>query len=84
MARLLSIACDLAAKEIGDERPKACLSEPIGGTLDVLGATYPRYRLVLIGISVVVLGGLVLWYAKSRTGTSAVKCAGSKPLAGRR
>ena len=45
------------------------LSEPIGGTVDVLGATYPRFRLVLIGVSAVVLGGLVLWYAKSRTGT---------------
>ena len=35
------------------------LNEPIGGTLEVLGATYPRYRLVLIVVSVVVLGALV-------------------------
>ena len=57
------------------------LSEPIGGTVDVLGATYPRYRLVLIGISVVVLGGLVLWYAKSRTGTRIKAMAGNPDLA---
>jgi branched-subunit amino acid ABC-type transport system permease component len=37
------------------------LGEPLGGTVEVLGATYPRYRLVLIVVSAVVLGGLVLW-----------------------
>src|SRR5215212_10437420 len=26
------------------------LTEPIGGTTEVLGATYPRFRLVLIGV----------------------------------
>ena len=28
------------------------INEPLSGTLDVLGATYPRYRLVLIVVSV--------------------------------
>ena len=45
------------------------INEPLGGTLDVLGATYPRYRLLLIAISIVVLGALLLWYGRSRTGT---------------
>jgi branched-chain amino acid transport system permease protein/urea transport system permease protein len=45
------------------------LTEPLSGTVDVLGATYPRYRLVLIAVSVAVLGGLLLWYGRSRTGT---------------
>ncbi len=44
------------------------LTEPLSGTVDVLGATYPRYRLLLIAVSIVVLGGLVLWYGRSRTG----------------
>jgi branched-chain amino acid transport system permease protein/urea transport system permease protein len=45
------------------------LTEPLGGTLEVLGATYPRYRLMLMVVSAVVLGGLALWYGRSRTGT---------------
>jgi len=45
------------------------ITEPVSGTLDVLGATYPRYRLLLIAVSVGVLVVLVLWYARSRTGT---------------
>ena len=35
VARLLSIARDLAAKEIRDERPKASAGEPIGDRLDL-------------------------------------------------
>ena len=35
------------------------LNEPVSGTVDVLGATYPRYRLLLIVVSVVVLGALI-------------------------
>jgi branched-chain amino acid transport system permease protein/urea transport system permease protein len=45
------------------------LAEPLGGTVDVFGATYPRYRLVLLALGVVVLGGLAAWYGRSRTGT---------------
>ncbi|HTP71775.1 MAG TPA: branched-chain amino acid ABC transporter permease [Burkholderiaceae bacterium] len=45
------------------------INEPLAGTIDVLGATYPRYRLVLIAVSIVVLGALLLWYGRSRTGT---------------
>ena len=57
------------------------LGEPLGGTVDVLGATYPRYRLVLIVVSAVVLGGLVLWYGRSRTGTRIRAMVGNPDLA---
>ena len=57
------------------------LTEPIGGTVDVLGATYPRYRLVLIAVSAAVLGGLVLWYGRSRTGTRIKAMVGNPDLA---
>jgi branched-chain amino acid transport system permease protein/urea transport system permease protein len=45
------------------------LNEPLGGTVDVFGATYPRYRLVLLALGIVVLAGLAAWYGRSRTGT---------------
>jgi len=57
------------------------LSEPVGGTVDVLGATYPRYRLVLIAVAAVVLGALVLWYGRSRTGTRIKAVVGNPDLA---
>ena len=57
------------------------LSEPIGGTVDVLGATYPRYRLLLVLVAIVVLGGLVLWYRSSRTGTRIQAMVGNPELA---
>lgn len=58
------------------------VAEPIGGTVEVLGAAYPVYRLVLIAVSVVVLGGLVVWYGKSRTGTRIKAVVGNPELAG--
>ena len=45
------------------------INEPLSGTFDVLGGSYPRYRLVLIAVSVAVLGALLWWYGRSRTGT---------------
>ena len=57
------------------------LTEPIGGTVEVLGATYPRYRLILIVVSVVVLGALMLWYGRSRTGTRIKAMVGNPELA---
>ena len=57
------------------------LSEPIGGTVAVLGATYPRYRLLLIAVAVVVLGALVAWYGRSRTGTRIKAVVGNPDLA---
>ena len=57
------------------------LTEPIGGTTEVFGATYPRFRLVLIGISIVVFGALVVWYRRSRTGTRIQAMVGNPDLA---
>jgi branched-subunit amino acid ABC-type transport system permease component len=57
------------------------LTEPVGGTVDVFGATYPRYRLLLIAIAVVVLGALVAWYGRSRTGTRIKAVVGNPDLA---
>jgi branched-chain amino acid transport system permease protein/urea transport system permease protein len=57
------------------------LTEPVGGTVDVLGATYPRYRLLLIAVAVVVLGALVAWYGRSRTGTRIKAVVGNPELA---
>ena len=57
------------------------LTEPVTGTVEVLGATYPRYRLVLVAISVVVLVGLILWYSRSRTGTRIRAMVGNPELA---
>jgi urea ABC transporter permease protein UrtB len=42
---------------------------PLPGTVDFLGTEYPIYRLVLIGISLAVVAGLVVWYGNSRTGS---------------
>jgi branched-chain amino acid transport system permease protein/urea transport system permease protein len=57
------------------------LGEPLGGTVEVLGATYPRYRLVLMLVSAFVLGALVLWYGRSRTGTRIKAMVGNPDLA---
>lgn len=57
------------------------VSEPLGGTLDVLGATYPRYRLLLIAVSATVLAALLLWYGRSRTGTRIRAMVGNPDLA---
>ncbi len=40
---------------------------PLPGTVRLLGADYPAYRMLLIALSVAALGGLLLWYRRSRT-----------------
>ena len=57
------------------------LAEPLGGTVGVLGATYPRYRLLLIAVSALVLVGLVAWYGRSRTGLRIKAMVGNPELA---
>jgi branched-chain amino acid transport system permease protein/urea transport system permease protein len=57
------------------------LNEPVSGTVDVLGATYPRYRLLLIVVAIVVLAALVFWYRRSRTGTRIQAMVGNPDLA---
>jgi branched-subunit amino acid ABC-type transport system permease component len=57
------------------------LREPVAGTVEVFGATYPSYRLVLIAVGAVVLGALLLWYARSRTGRRIQAMVGNPDLA---
>jgi branched-subunit amino acid ABC-type transport system permease component len=57
------------------------LREPVAGTVEVFGATYPSYRLVLIAVGAVVLGTLLLWYARSRTGRRIQAMVGNPDLA---
>jgi branched-chain amino acid transport system permease protein/urea transport system permease protein len=45
------------------------LNIPLPGTINVLGAEYPVYHLLLIFISLAVVAALVLWYERSRTGS---------------
>jgi urea ABC transporter permease protein UrtB len=45
------------------------LAIPLPGTLHFLDTEYPIYRLLLIVISLAVVGVLILWYGKSRTGS---------------
>src|SRR3982751_247973 len=57
------------------------LNEPLGGTFELLGASYPRYRLLVIVVSVVVLGALLVWYRRRRTGTRIQAMVGNPDLA---
>lgn len=41
---------------------------PVPGSADVLGADYPAYRLLLMVISVLIVGGLIAWFVRSATG----------------
>jgi branched-chain amino acid transport system permease protein/urea transport system permease protein len=49
--------------------------------VEILGTTYPLYRLVLMVVSALVLGGLVAWYGRSRTGTRIKAMVGNPELA---
>ncbi len=42
--------------------------QPVTGTVSVLGAEYPAYRLVVMGVAVVLIGAIVLWFLRSLTG----------------
>lgn len=41
---------------------------PLPGTVNVLGASYPAYRLVLIGVIAMFFVALTIWYARSPAG----------------
>jgi branched-chain amino acid transport system permease protein/urea transport system permease protein len=45
------------------------LTMPISGSIDVLGAPYPAYRLVLTGLCIAGFGAIAAWYLRSSTGT---------------
>jgi branched-chain amino acid transport system permease protein/urea transport system permease protein len=54
---------------------------PLAGTVSLLGTDYPAYRLVLIGLSSVVVAALALWYRLSDTGTRIKAMVGNPELA---
>lgn len=54
---------------------------PLPGTVRVLGTDYPGYRLLLIAISAAIVGGLMLWYRRSRTGLRIRAMVGNPDLA---
>jgi urea ABC transporter permease protein UrtB len=45
------------------------LNIPLPGTVHLFGTEYPIYRLLLIAVSLAVVGALVGWYGRSRTGS---------------
>ena len=54
---------------------------PVHGMVQIGGADYPSYRLLLIVLSVVIVGGLLLWYVLSPTGTRIKAMVGNPGLA---
>jgi len=54
---------------------------PVQGMVEIGGADYPSYRILLIVLSVAVVGGLVLWYLRSPTGTRIKAMVGNPDLA---
>ncbi len=45
------------------------LTVPVPGSADVFGASYPRYRLLLILACLACVGALAVWFLRSGTGT---------------
>jgi branched-subunit amino acid ABC-type transport system permease component len=68
---ILTFGVSLAFREIvrevwgGDMRR---ILEPIGGSVPLLGMIYPRYRLFLLGASLLLLLGIWLFFTKTRAG----------------
>lgn len=54
---------------------------PISGSTSILGESYPTYRLALMGIAVVVLAALFVWYARAPTGVRIRAMVGNPVLA---
>jgi branched-chain amino acid transport system permease protein/urea transport system permease protein len=54
---------------------------PVQGMVELGGADYPSYRVLLIVLSVALVGGLVLWYLRSPTGTRIKAMVGNPDLA---
>ncbi len=55
---------------------------PVPGSASLLGADYPAYRLLLIVISVLVVGGLIVWFVRSATGKRIKATVNNPELAG--
>jgi urea ABC transporter permease protein UrtB len=57
------------------------LTLPISSSVETLGMEYPAYRLLLIGLSIVGIAILIVWYSKSHTGTRIKAMMGNPELA---
>ncbi len=55
---------------------------PMSGSVSVLGADYPSYRLLLTAISIILVAGLVLWFVRSATGRRIRAVVNNPELAG--
>jgi len=67
--------------ELGFGRGYRSVEIPIGGSLRILGESYPAYRLVLMAIAVVVLAALFVWYVRAPTGARIRAMVGNPALA---
>jgi len=54
------------------------VNQSLPGTVEVLGAVYPAYRVVLMALMVAFFAGLFLWYRRSNTGAR-IKAMVSNP-----
>jgi branched-subunit amino acid ABC-type transport system permease component len=57
------------------------LPVPVTGSVDVLGASYPAYRVLIIVIVVAVVGALIVWYLKSAAAARVKAMVGNPELA---
>ncbi len=56
------------AVEVTFGREYKSIDQTLPGTVNLLGVDYPAYRLVLLGLIVVLFGALFAWYRASNTG----------------
>jgi urea ABC transporter permease protein UrtB len=54
---------------------------PLVGTFDMLGVSYPAYRVAMIAVSASTICALVVWYGNSRTGLRIKAMTGNPELA---
>ena len=55
---------------------------PLTDSIDVLGADYPSYRLLLAVVSIAMVAGLVWWFVRSATGRRIRAVVNNRELAG--
>ena len=55
---------------------------PLTDSIDVLGADYPSYRLLLAVVSIAMVAGLVWWFVRSATGPRIRAVVNNRELAG--
>jgi branched-chain amino acid transport system permease protein/urea transport system permease protein len=67
--------------ELGFGRGFRSVDIPISGSVNILGETYPTYRIVLMAVSVVVLAVLFVWYVRAPTGARIRAMVGNPVLA---